>query len=269
MGEFAKARDLVGFIHFWYEQLVLFQDYCERNSRAAEHFSAWEDEALQLKMRDIMEVSMTTRQIVEVFEWVRDRIDDCPCAAFVVLDAISGSVTCDETIHAVILEYRNVIESNEDYFWQKKRFCHRLWRIANRFVQWQSANSDYSTSVKWAGIRDNFCKSPDKDIAPYMLRQEQLRYWCRWWTVFGDSCESDRRVETPSMLEGAIENDIVGSLIKVEEGLKVDPSTLGNERWGERITRTDSGLGWSVCSLVHMVLAEYPKVLEYIFPIFA
>jgi nucleolar pre-ribosomal-associated protein 2 len=259
MGEFAKARDLAGFVHHWYEKANELQ-----LSKPSEYFHAWEDEALQVKMRDIMEVSMTTQQIVEVFQWTRGKIEECPNAAFVILDAISGAVTRDETINAVTLEYWKVIQSNSNYLWRKERFSQRLWRIANRVARWHSSNYDYETSDEWALEREVFCELLGKCISPPAQGTEQLRCGCRWWTEFADSCDSGSGIEISSWLENIILFDVVGSCIKLLKGLKTDPTVLGDERWGDRTIKIEKGTGWSACTLANMVLVEYPRVLEYI-----
>jgi nucleolar pre-ribosomal-associated protein 2 len=254
MGEFAKARDLAGFVHHWYEQVDEL-----RLSKPSKYFHAWEDEALHVKMRDIIEMSMTTQQIVELFQWTRNNIEECPNAAFVILDAISGAVTRDETISAVTLEYWEMIQSNSDYLWREERFSQRLWRIANRVARWQPPNND-----ECVGTRENFAEILGKYISPPAQSTEQIRCACRWWTEFADSCDSNIRIEVSSWLEDIIISGVVGACIKLEEGLKTDPTVLGDERWGDRTTKIEKGTGWLACALANMILVEHPRVLEYI-----
>jgi hypothetical protein len=268
MEGFSKARDLVGFIHYWYEQLVELQTNCQEFPSLAEHYSAWEDEALQVKMRGIMEVSLTIPQITEVFEWVQEKIDDCPSAAFVVLDAISGAVAHDGTIDALILGFWGLLESYESFLWCKERNYYRLWRIASRCLKWLPASNDSEISEKCVGIKEKCCESPDKWIVTINPHIDELRYWYSWWTAFADSCKPGHKTKVATLLEDAIGNDIVSRLTQLKDGLRADLTVLGFERWGDRNTRINKGTGWTACALVNMTLAEYPKVLEYVYDVF-
>jgi nucleolar pre-ribosomal-associated protein 2 len=104
MGAFAKARDLTGFIHHWYEQLVAFNAIISKRKSKDKlaHFGAWEDDALLDKLRGIMEASLTSEQITSILDWIREQTDS-PGPALVVMDAITGALTREETIDAAEL----------------------------------------------------------------------------------------------------------------------------------------------------------------------
>ncbi|KFY90495.1 hypothetical protein V500_05159 [Pseudogymnoascus sp. VKM F-4518 (FW-2643)] len=104
MGDFAKARDLTGFINHWYEQLVAFDSIIsERPSKDdLGHFGAWEDDALLKKLKETMEASLTSEQIKSILDGIREKTGS-PGPALVMMDAVSGALTREETIAAAEL----------------------------------------------------------------------------------------------------------------------------------------------------------------------
>ncbi|KFY30477.1 hypothetical protein V494_08148, partial [Pseudogymnoascus sp. VKM F-4513 (FW-928)] len=99
MGHFAQARDLTGFINHWYEQLVAFDSIISDRSSKSDlaHFGAWEDEALFEKLKEVMEASLTSEQIKSILDGIREKTGS-PGPALVIMDAVSGALTREETI---------------------------------------------------------------------------------------------------------------------------------------------------------------------------
>lgn len=104
MESFAKARDLTGFIHRWHEQLVAFDTLIADSPPRKEpaHFSAWEDDVLLTKLRELMEATLTSEQIKDIFVWIRDQADH-PGPALVIMDAVTGALSREESIDATAL----------------------------------------------------------------------------------------------------------------------------------------------------------------------
>ena len=99
MGDFAKARDLTGFINHWYEQLVAFDSIISElpSKHGLAHFGAWEDDALLAKLNEIMEASLTSEQIKSILDGIREKTGS-PGPALVMMDAVAGALTREETV---------------------------------------------------------------------------------------------------------------------------------------------------------------------------
>ena len=104
MGDFAKARDLTGFINQWYEQLVEFDHILSDRSSKYDlgHFGAWEDDALFKKLKEIMEASLTSEQIKSILDGIREKTGN-PGPALVMMDAVVGALTREESVDAAEL----------------------------------------------------------------------------------------------------------------------------------------------------------------------
>lgn len=98
MGAFAKSRDLVAFVHGWYDQIVAVA--CRQDSAV----SAWEDETLYQKMKEVMEQSLTADQVSEMCLWLvtNSHSEDAgPGPALAIADAVSGAITSNTFVHQV------------------------------------------------------------------------------------------------------------------------------------------------------------------------
>lgn len=89
MGAFAKSRDLVAFVHGWYDQLVAIA------TRKDAQVSVWENGTLYEKIKDVLEQSLTPEQVSELCLWLvtKSDIEEVgPGPALAIADAISGAV---------------------------------------------------------------------------------------------------------------------------------------------------------------------------------
>ena len=98
MGAFAKSRDLVAFIHGWYDQLVAIA------TRKDAQVSVWENVTLFEKLKDVMEQSLTPEQVSELCLWLvtKSDIEEAgPGPALAIADAISGAVSSKNYVHQI------------------------------------------------------------------------------------------------------------------------------------------------------------------------
>ncbi|KFY03585.1 hypothetical protein O988_01385, partial [Pseudogymnoascus sp. VKM F-3808] len=151
MGDFAKARDLTGFIHHWYEQLVeydsLISDRASKSDLA--YFGAWEDDALLKKLKETMEASLTSEQIKSILDGIREKTGN-PGPALVIMDAVTGALTREETVDSVelplwaftwVMEHKSVA----------KRYQHRQPQILTHIMD---ATSLIAFQQQWGSDAD-------------------------------------------------------------------------------------------------------------------
>lgn len=135
MDEFTKARKLTSFIYHWYEQLAEFENIRKTVPRDMNHFSAWEDGALGIKLEGILERSLTTQQIVELLDWLQVKARDCRGAGLVVAESIAGSIRREETIAAIAT--RSYLSMDpRDYTDVEERYRSRMWRYSSYIAFW-------------------------------------------------------------------------------------------------------------------------------------
>ncbi|MCJ1456353.1 hypothetical protein MMC28_006714 [Mycoblastus sanguinarius] len=143
---FIGARDLLGFLRHWKEQLTI----CEQSRKTAATFirSIWEDEIIIQCIANSIELALTSRQIDQVLSAAAndlahltfDVLSDQPnlLASLVVLDAIFAGLTREETLNEVdrtaksIFCLLEVTLSNDANCLQKYRW--RIWRIETEII---------------------------------------------------------------------------------------------------------------------------------------
>ncbi len=88
MRAFAKSRDLAGFIHGWYEQLVTV-------AASKLEVTTWDHTALLATLDEIMELSLTPVQVSELCLWLvtKSDVDDAgPGPALAIAVGVSGAL---------------------------------------------------------------------------------------------------------------------------------------------------------------------------------
>jgi nucleolar pre-ribosomal-associated protein 2 len=256
MSEFAKARQLTAFIHLWFEQLVVLEGLCQ--SQEHNFLNAWEDDALLLKLKDLLEASLTTIQIVEIIDWLQKMIAKSEGSFYVLLDAVVGAVSREETIDAVKPMIYKIINVHTQFEETEYRYKSRRWRTAAHYFRWSLAGhfihiSDRSAVLSSLLPLDNSVWTMLNDVE----RVEALRCLCAAWINERDI--SSGNATTSALIELFQQVTlIVDSAIATFES----PPTLGEDKWGERIVSKHRGSGWLICAYAHCILVEYPEVLE-------
>jgi nucleolar pre-ribosomal-associated protein 2 len=258
MGESAKARDLTGFVFKWYAQLVVLQE--KRGKSSVSYLSAWEDDALIVKFREVMEPSLTIEQIKELVDWLEERSKECFEAVLVIADAISGAVSKEETIDMMGCRLSSLVFSTKK---MKTSFEHRPWRVAARTLNLASVNVN---NEQWEDEVKSLCKrikKADLLFKPYKTL-EIFRCLSSMWCM---SHPGSRR-QLSTKLQGEVRDLLDRSLTQAFEllgsisaALK-SGSDIGDERWGARVLAVDRQSGWFACEYANAMLVEYPEVLE-------
>ena len=137
---FAKSRDLVAFVHGWYDQLVAIA------TRKDAQVSVWENVTLFEKLKDVMEQSLTPEQVSDLCLWLvtKSDIEEVgPGPALAIADAISGAVSSKNYVHQIGDSLWRLAADNFSKV-SSSRWEHRAWNtMAHCF---DSAFYDSATS---------------------------------------------------------------------------------------------------------------------------
>jgi nucleolar pre-ribosomal-associated protein 2 len=274
MGEFAKARQLTAFIHHWYEQLSEIDKLQRSSHRDIQQFTAWEDEALRVKLGEIMEPSLTTLQIVEIVDWLVEKIKECEGVACVLLDAVTGAVSREDTRTALrstlIEKVMNVLVYNGP----NDRYKARLLHLNTVVLDWSSWQNFEDTSIAdgnsplFVSLLSSKISFPDRDHS--LVALEAFRYLCAQWSIgtprlWDDVPAAFRSGTGVETLSNHI-TSVASHVRKVIEQI-AEIRVLGEERWEGRVITIKRGMGWLACAYASCVLVEYPQVLEYVRPL--
>jgi nucleolar pre-ribosomal-associated protein 2 len=273
MGEFAKARQLTAFIHYWYEQLVEVDKFQRSSHKGNEHFTAWEDEALKVKLKLHLEPSLTTLQIIEIVDWLVDKIKDCAGPVCVILDAVAGAISHEDTrtaVHSTLIEkVINVLV----YSGPDDRYKARLLHLNTVMLDWSSwQNFDNTSTVDgnsplFVSLLSSEISFSDRDHS--LVALEAFRYLCAHWSLGAPRAWDDipaafRSGAGVEILSNYI-NSVASHVRKVMEQI-AESRILGKERWGSRVITIERDMGWLACAYASCLLVEYPQVLEYVRP---
>ncbi|KAG9239698.1 Urb2/Npa2 family-domain-containing protein [Amylocarpus encephaloides] len=270
MNEFARARDLTGFIRHWYTQLVEFanaqQEACLFSMPL---FCPWEEDPLQEAFSKFLEPSLNLQQILQTIEWLSSEVENHPNAVCVILQALAGSISREETVDAIGLRLFHIIYDNKMSEKLDGRNSWRFWSILSRTLDWLQV-SDLDELVplleSHAGpFASLFTKSKQASLLDLVNRSsvsletpEIFRCACALWTVADGT-----------VLEQAVQAIMLDTLKAVGREIKVflqdllGDADLGEETCGGPQHTIDRGIGWTLWSFVGCILVDYPKVLVF------
>ncbi len=271
MSEFAEARQLTAFIRHWYEQLVEVDKLERGTHRNILYFTAWEDKALRDKLKDLLEPSLTTLQIVEIVGWLVEKVKECQGAACVLLDAIAEAVSNEDTRTALYLILTEKVINVLVYSVPDDRFKARLLHLNTVVVDWLSRQSFPNTSIGdgssplFLSLLSSEISFPDRHHS--LVALEAFRYLCaqwsigapRFWDEVADGFRGGLGVETLSNHLTSVASHVRKVLQLIAGGRE-----LGEERWEGRVITIKRGIGWLACAYASCILVDYPQVLEYV-----
>jgi nucleolar pre-ribosomal-associated protein 2 len=270
MKEFAKARDLSGFIHHWYSQLVQFEKLRkEARLFSMSLFSAWEDDALQLELSKLLEPSLTVQQIVQLLDWLSSEVKTNPDSVCVILEAIAGSITHEDVIDVVGLRLYYIMFNDEVSDKLDGRYEWRSWRILSRTLSWIEADGREELSRLWLEKKKPFDTLDVKGGISGLLEivagntveleiLEILKFVCAAWSS----------AETGSQLRSLASKPLLKLLQGLANDIKIFPQDLksgqelGDEICGSDLRTLYRGAGWMIWSFVKCVFMEYAEVLQ-------
>lgn len=273
MNEFAKARDLSGFVRHWYAQLVEFEKLrVEAMLFSMDLFGAWEDEALQTELIKLLEPSLTIQQINQILDWLSIELADNPNAVCVILQAISRSVSREETVDSINTRLYHIMFDDEASDRLDGRYKWRSWRILSETLSWVMEPGLEDLSMLWGpgstkrtmrfGSLGNMVLSAGflevySGTTINLESLERLRCTCASWSA----------AETGSKLADLSRDLVLDLLERLARELKTFPRDLagdfgmGRSICGGRQNTLYRDISWMMWALVRCIFVEYPKVL--------
>jgi nucleolar pre-ribosomal-associated protein 2 len=264
MGEFAKARDLSGFLRHWLAQLVEFDRLRKEALRFSIDFGAWEDDALQLQLSKLLEPSLTVQQIIHILDWLSTEVTEHPDAVCVILEAIAGSIHHEEVVDAVGLRLYHVMFDGDEFEELEGRYRWRSWRILSRSLGWLMATDVNELTRLWGLRAKPFRSLSSKDTSNIIGNTSKLevlevtRLVCAAWNSAGKDSLT-KRFRKPYALNVLQQ---LAQDIKYLPGELKRGEDLGSEACGSVTKTLEPGLGWTIWSSSKIVFVEYPKILE-------
>ncbi|KHJ31444.1 putative urb2 npa2 family protein [Erysiphe necator] len=151
MVEFARARDLLSFIKIWFNQISKFENRRKNLKHpSTARLSAWENDALHSKLRELLESSLTISQISYIIDWVSENVSKDHHAACIIFEAIVGCISGQEDIVDIIsLRPYYIIFDKERYMSLNIRYRWRAWRLLNNLLNWANAENINELTNVW------------------------------------------------------------------------------------------------------------------------
>ncbi len=277
MNEFSKARDLIGFVHHWYAQLVEFERLRNAPELSLDLFSAWEDASLQTELAKLLEPSLTIQQIEQILDWLSVEVNSSPDAVCLLLDAIANSIAGEAAIDAVGLRLYHIMFDGEAFEKLDIRYKWRSWRIISRTVDcttyqniekllglWQQKSRPFNVfSDSFDSVA--FFNVPYRSTGLPLERLEIFRLVASLWNA-PESGNLKADLVKPIML------DLLRSLARVVDSyfknIQIpDCNHDSTESLSEpaMLSRSHS---WVIWSYVEFCFVDYPKILAYVFLFF-
>lgn len=268
MDEFAKARDLTGFIRHWFAQLITFEKLRKDQPLSIERFSAWEDDALQNQLSKLFEPSLTSHQITQTLDWLSSEVELNPEAVCVLLQAIAGAISKEELVDEIKLRLYHIMfdsgvsdKLDERYKWRSLSIISRTlgWAVGPAIDEAASLCNDLAKPFD-SLLQKGALEGSQEAVGPtragfYDL--EALRCVCALWSA----------AETGSLLERIVKSTMLDYLNSLAEQLKAFPRRFIEDHaqtskvCGVRQNTLYRGLAWDMWSLARCVFVEYPKSL--------
>lgn len=270
MSEFAKARDLSGFLRHWLAQLVDF-DRLRKEAMlfSMDTFGAWEADALQAQLSNLLEASLTVQQITQILDWLSSQVTEHPDAVCVLLEAIAGSIRHEEVVDTVGLRLYRIMFDNGVSDKLDGRYKWRSWRILSRSLNWMMAPEVEELSQLWEQRAKPFNSLSSGSSSSFLLEiysgntvgldaPEIIRFVCAAWEAAGRQ----------SSMENLAKPFLLNILQRLAQDIRCFPQDLrgdidlGNEICDSNQNTLYRGIGWTMWTFVRCVFVEYPKTLE-------
>lgn len=269
MGEFAKARDLTGFVRHWFAQLVEYEK--RRKNVEIDAWSAWEDEALQVELGKRLEATLTIPQIIQILDWLAEEVKEHPDAVCVILEAIARSVSGEESVvDAIGLRLYHIMFDNGVANKLTSRYKWRSWNIISYSLRWMEYWDVEKLALEWdkgarpfralssfAAAKSVLGKSAKQSSTLESL--EVFRFSCTAW----NAAKKERKNKMQELGQPMLLNMLHGSVRDVRQllaDLQGDVE-LGNEVCDSKVSTLERGKGWLVWSLARCLFVEHPEVL--------
>ncbi|KAH8596936.1 Urb2/Npa2 family-domain-containing protein [Bisporella sp. PMI_857] len=272
MGEFAKARDLSGFLRHWYNQIVMFENSRpDSDISLAGFFSTWESDGLQAKLKDLLEPSLTVHQVTQVLDWLSAEVQENSNAVCLILEAIAGSISKENFVDAVGTRLYHVMFDGGLSENLGIRYKWRSWRLLSRCLSWLQPSHLDEISELWASQGKRFDILTDRNSSEHFLMDvgntsaqlealESLRCGCVAWSVAPEQSQM-QSLAKEAMLAflPCVARDVSSFLVSLQ-----GPNScyLGDELCNYDKDTLVRGSGWIMWASIDSVFVENPQVLK-------
>lgn len=279
MNEFAKARDLTGFMRHWHAELAMFEKLRADSEEDIGTFSAWEDDALQVELKKLFEASLTLQQIEHIIEWLSSKVVSTPDPVCVLLDAIAGSLVGEAVIDAVGLRLYNIMFDDGASKALHDRYKWRSFRIVSRTIDSTTyANIDKLLAL-WQRHFQPFYALSERPVFEDLVKAEnsphrasaklefveELRLACSIWSApeSGKLKESQIKPVVLELLKTVA--SMLVTMVKFFKQRNLRSENKGNDTLSSESSRLGKTHGWLIWSLIRCIFVEYPKTLQLVF----
>ncbi|KAF7956452.1 hypothetical protein EAE96_003793 [Botrytis aclada] len=256
MDEFAKARDLSGFVRHWYSQLVKFEQTRKEDAMfPADAFCAWEDEALQIELSKLLENSLTVQQIVHLVDWLAIEIKNQPDAVVTILEAIANSISREDVVDIIGTRLYHVIFDNGNLDKLSDRYSWRAWRVLTRSFHWMQPLHLEEIAELWEQQA-----SPFTILSAHSYGQNGLDNL----EIFRCACAAWNAAEIGTKLESLSSPVALRCLEELGPsiGALINQKVANIEKWPPYLNTLSRGAQWTAWSFYNCLFQEYPRVLE-------
>ncbi len=265
-----------GFIHHWFLQLVDFEDLRKQAldgtlEFSPSPFSAWEDEALQIELKKLLEPSLTLQQIEQILDWILPQSAENSNAACVILEAIAGSISHEDVVDAIGVRLAHIL--SESLGKLDSRYEFRAWRILYQPLQellpealdqiselWQQRKQPFNRISSFHAVVENGEKRTQATDVRESI--EILQFLCAVWTTA--EAGSELRTLAKPILLGLFAH-LAREIIRLPEDLReimgVGESMHNSKQ--DPLRLTNARIKWA---FLRCILEKYPKVLVLVLP---
>lgn len=273
MDAFSKSRRLIEFVRLWQKELASLR--IDNRETKFEFYMAWEDEALDIQFKELMEPLLTTTQLMDLVDEVLLSSEHSPqYETLVIADAIAGAVTTNENIDALGLRLSQFAQTCKERsaISLKSRFSKHLWRCIRRTLSWRTPQT---SSALWISHRHALLPLISDEMAElstaHPIRTTDGAYgfvevFRTLHVIYSSLRSAEASVQSQRARELMLQFLKFFSLrvLNIEESKKgsqenQSPAKYGLQSWRARRLRhsKDSEAEWAyVCDIAEVVLAE-------------
>lgn len=155
MQAFSRSRNLTGFVETWFSQLAKL----EKDAPISLAQTVWADSRIRQKFADLMQSSLSTKQVINLIDWLGSHEGVGGGPGLVVLDALCYATTQDDYIDAVGSRIFDLAFQKSSDKKLPEALQALRWRIAGTTVSWLAAEGVHQI---WSTIKKGVSKVLDK-----------------------------------------------------------------------------------------------------------
>ncbi|KAF6806591.1 urb2 npa2 family protein [Colletotrichum sojae] len=206
---FENARDLSTFLQKWFDQMSKFEDKGLRSGDRPVWFTSIHRNSTLIGG---IEKSLTTKQLVNLLQWVENHDTLRPSAVLVFVNTIATAITTDENFDAIGTKMSDLAQK----VWSSSKVPSDIRSLRWRIVAKTVSRSDYEqTEELWNKLKKDLFKTLKKAKLDNEDTSEALACAYQFWlSMYPDG---DAQVELASLL-----SDFVKGLLEKIETKDID-----------------------------------------------